>query len=289
MAEGYFIDLKDAKEGMRLHQPLCKTTDNSLLLSRGVVLNKRVIQQLNMHFKDCIGNLCIERVSGDKIDETNNSYTVKSILKDLNNTVVGIQGSLASIELVLSLIEEDSTLREFLDIINTYDHATLVHSLNVGVMTAIFLDKLTIVDNNAVKMALLHDLGKTKIPLDIINKKGKVSDDEYKTVKEHSRLGYYTLKSVKKYDEHLAGVLQHHERWDGSGYPNRLRGENICFNARVYALIDTLDALISKRPYKQPTRFEDAVLYINKKSGILFDPDITSEFSAIYRGKSAIG
>jgi len=156
-------------------------------------------------------------------------------------------------------------------------------------MTAIFLDKLTIVDNNAVKMALLHDLGKTKIPLDIINKKGKVSDDEYKTVKEHSRLGYYTLKSVKKYDEHLAGVLQHHERWDGSGYPNRLRGENICFNARVYALIDTLDALISKRPYKQPTRFEDAVLYINKKSGILFDPDITSEFSAIYRGKSAIG
>ncbi|MEN6464186.1 MAG: HD domain-containing phosphohydrolase [Syntrophaceae bacterium] len=126
-----------------------------------------------------------------------------------------------------------------------------------------------------IKMAaLIHDLGKVCIPAEILSKPGNFSELEYTMVKSHSMLGYDILKDIDFPQPVAEFVLQHHERLDGSGYPNQKKGDEIFLEARIIAVADTVDAMSSHRPYRPSQGMQAALEEIVQKRGRSFDPDV---------------
>lgn len=128
--------------------------------------------------------------------------------------------------------------------------------------------------------ALLHDLGKIGIPDSILLKRDSLTDEEWRVMRTHPEIGYSILAGVPFMKGAAEIVLSHEERFDGSGYPRRLAGADIDFGARLFAVIDTLDAITSDRPYRRGTGFDDASAAIVKVSGIQFDPVVVEAFLA---------
>ncbi len=140
------------------------------------------------------------------------------------------------------------------------------------------------------KSAPLHDVGKIGIPDHILLKKGKLSDEEFKIMKTHVEIGYKAILSAEKNIGKVGSsflsfakqiTLHHHEKYNGTGYPHALKGDEIPLSARIMALADVYDALISTRVYKKSIPHKDAVEMIKRERSSHFDPDITDAFSAL--------
>ncbi len=121
-------------------------------------------------------------------------------------------------------------------------------------------------------MGYLHDLGNIAIPSDIINKTGLLTLVESNILKTHPQLGYDLLKDIEFPWPVAQAVLQHHERWNGSGYPAGLSGEEIIIEARILAVADVVEAMVSPRPYGVAVGIEKALEEVYKEMGILYDP-----------------
>jgi putative two-component system response regulator len=136
------------------------------------------------------------------------------------------------------------------------------------------------------KSAPLHDIGKVGIPDNVLRKPGKLSPQEWEVMKTHARLGAEAIEHAEQDADHPVQFLaiakqianHHHEKWDGSGYPDGLAGDEIPFPARLMALADVFDALISRRVYKDPLSYERARDIIAGWSGTHFDPDVADAF-----------
>lgn len=125
---------------------------------------------------------------------------------------------------------------------------------------------------------LMHDIGKIAIDLSILDKPGKLNDLEWVEIERHPELGYQILRSLNEFAKLAEYVLAHHERWDGTGYPRKLKGEEIPLEARIIAVADAYHAMTSDRPYRKALSMEVAVEEIKKKAGIQFDPNIAKLF-----------
>jgi putative two-component system response regulator len=148
---------------------------------------------------------------------------------------------------------------------------------------------------NLYHAAAFHDVGKIAIPEHILLKKGRLEPDEFEIMKLHVDIGKRTLREVlNKYRNNefirLSYVLTayHHEKWDGTGYPDGLYGQDIPLPARIMALVDVYDALRSKRPYKEPLCHEKSVHVIREGGGVHFDPSVVKAFSNIESDFEAI-
>jgi len=130
---------------------------------------------------------------------------------------------------------------------------------------------------------LMHDLGKIGIPEEILQKKGKLTDKERAVVHKHPLLSYKILRPVKAMDSVINGILHHHERYDGSGYPSSLEGDEIPLQSRILAVADVFEALTADRPYRKAWPKQEAVKYILKNSGKLFDPKVVKAFSKAHK------
>lgn len=126
--------------------------------------------------------------------------------------------------------------------------------------------------------ALLHDIGKIGIRPEILDKEGKLTKKEIKLMNEHPRLGATILSPIAAYAEVIPIVLQHHENFNGTGYPDGLAGENICLGARILAIADRFEALTADRPYRKALDQKIAVEYIKEREGSEFDPEIVQAF-----------
>lgn len=126
--------------------------------------------------------------------------------------------------------------------------------------------------------ARLHDIGKLAIPDRILLKPGPLSADEWDIMRQHSRIGYDLVKSISFLADAAEIVLTHHERHDGSGYPQGLAAEHIPLGARIFAVADTVDAMTSDRPYRAALPFESARSEIERGSGTLYDPQVVGAF-----------
>lgn len=126
--------------------------------------------------------------------------------------------------------------------------------------------------------AYLHDIGKLGIPDGILLKPGPLNESERKFMQQHSQIGFDVVKDIPFLADAAEIVLMHHERYDGTGYPRGLKGEEILLGARIFAIADTLDAITSDRPYRHATSFESARETIQGLSGSQFDPDIVKVF-----------
>jgi len=130
-------------------------------------------------------------------------------------------------------------------------------------------------------LALLHDIGKVAIPHQVLLKKGKLNDEEFEIMKQHTVKGYRIAMASPE----LAGIadciLSHHEKWDGTGYPNRLKGENIPLLARIISAVDSHDVMVHNRPYHQAMPEEKAIAELRRCSGTQFDPNIVEIFTRL--------
>ena len=127
-------------------------------------------------------------------------------------------------------------------------------------------------------IALLHDIGKVGIPDNVLNKPGKLTDEEFELIKSHAARGYDVLKNISLMPEIAIGAQAHHERPDGKGYPNGLKCEEIPRVAQILAVADCFDAMYSNRPYRPRMNFDKAVSIITEVSGTQLTPDVVDAF-----------
>ena len=132
------------------------------------------------------------------------------------------------------------------------------------------------------KICMLHDIGEIVIPKMIYKKKGTLTEEEYSVVKRHPEAGYQILKSMEEYSVLATYVLSHHEKWDGSGYPRKLKGESIPLFSRIISIADAYEAMTSGRSYKKALSKEDAKNEIIKGAGTSFDPELVKVFNDIF-------
>lgn len=167
-------------------------------------------------------------------------------------------------------------------VLKDYDSYTFYHSINVGIL-AMFLTRKLGFNNTCIEDAgvggFLHDIGKVKISSRIVNKQALLTPDEFRIMQNHPVLGFNIIKE----DPHLSTfvkkmVLFHHERWDGSGYPLKLKAEAIGNFAGIVAVCDVYDALTTERAYKKPLTVNDALLYIMRNTLNMFNPYVSQRF-----------
>jgi putative nucleotidyltransferase with HDIG domain len=128
------------------------------------------------------------------------------------------------------------------------------------------------------RAGLLHDIGKLGIPINILDKEGKLTKKEEQLMREHVHLGIRILEPIAAYAEVVPMVLHHHENFDGQGYPDGLAGEAISLGGRIFAVADSFDALTSNRPYRRALKRELAIEMIKERCGSQYDPDIVEAF-----------
>ena len=178
----------------------------------------------------------------------------------------------------------DITLEAMGDALDLRDEETEGHSRRVTAYTialaqamGLEADELRII----ARGAFLHDIGKIATPDSILLKPGRLSDEEMAIMKEHCERGYEMVRKIPFLREAAEIVYAHQERFDGTGYPRGLRGEEIPLGARIFAIADSLDAMTSDRPYRKGTTFAAAIEEIVRCAGEQFDPQIVEVFLAM--------
>lgn len=217
-----------------------------------------------------------------------------SITGILRQTVLELQDRTERIRIMQS-----KELQTFANIVECRDKFTGEHIERTSRYVELISNELAKMDkyksiltrdvvNTIIEAAPLHDIGKIQIPDNILKKPGRLTAEEYSVMKTHSEIGYNMIGSylneivdeeLLMYSEMMA--LYHHERYDGTGYPRGIEGEAIPLCARIMSVADVLDALLSKRHYKDSFSLEKAISIITKERGKLFDPDVVDCFLKI--------
>lgn len=171
----------------------------------------------------------------------------------------------------------DQTLSALMSALDARDRETEGHSNRVSRLACMMGEALGLNGPQLKALergSLLHDIGKIGISDTILHKPGKLTDDEWKIMRTHPDIGARIIERIPFLQECMPVVHSHHERWDGSGYPQGLKADDIPLQARIFAVADVFDALTSKRSYRKTSKPEDAVTYLREQANILFDPNI---------------
>jgi HD-GYP domain-containing protein (c-di-GMP phosphodiesterase class II) len=173
------------------------------------------------------------------------------------------------------------TLEALTTAIDAKDRYTCGHSQRVAQLTRQLAVAVGLDEHAVSRMwiaALVHDIGKIGVPESVLTKPGRLTDEEFDEIKKHPEIGHRILKDIPQLKDILPGVLHHHERWDGRGYPHGLSGEGIPLMARLIALADSFDAMSSDRTYRQRLSRSDVLEEIRRCAGGQFDPELAPIF-----------
>ncbi|MFA6808014.1 MAG: HD-GYP domain-containing protein [Eubacteriales bacterium] len=266
--------------------------EGRILLRSGVELSERYINRLSSLGHDVIfiEDPDFEDVEiGTVVSEETRLEAYKSIKSITAQIEMGNGLSDDAVDSVKNIINQmidemlySPDVLSNLTNIRGFDNCTYHHSINTTVI-ALVLGIACGLTNNTLRDlgigVLMHDVGKIEIPLDILNKNGKLTSEEYEIVKKHSLRGYEIIKTNEDFSILSAHVaLQHHERWDGSGYPRKLKKDGIHLFGRIAAVSDVYEALTGKRPYRQALQPYEAYEYILAHAGKQFDPLVVQHF-----------
>ena len=319
------FSLDSLKSGMKLGKSIYNE-DATLLLGRGVVITEWFINKLS---DKGINSIFIHDDATEDVDPPENISEmvrgatirhmrdlfgavddIKSQMKDISIGAVQkavssdqfkktfrdhpafqtLQGDVENI--VSQLIEGDVTIG--LNSLKTYDNYTFQHSIDVSIVSIMIAKKLALPEKKLHELGmgcLLHDMGKVFIPAKIVNKPGKLTDEEFKVVQAHPMIGFELTRgttSIGMMPPHIA--LQHHEKQDGTGYPRGLKGTNklnssgtriIHFYADIAAVADVYDALSSDRPYRDAMPPEKVIDILRKMSGSHLNREVLNVFLGI--------
>lgn len=274
------------REGMKIGKNIY-SSDGVVLLANDVVLTNEYIESLvkigvnGAYIEDTLSyDIHIQNVISDEL----RVQAIKS-MKEIYNSTGDVARTLSTVEylaksIMMEILNNKAIMVNMIDI-KTFDDYMFSHSVNVAVLSsvigmALHLDTKKI--ERLTAAALLHDVGKVFIPKDILNKE-KVSEAEIALIKSHTEKGYRYIKQhynipVTTY----VAILQHHERFDGNGYPDGKKGEDISKFARIICLCDSYDNLVAERPNKKASIPSDAIEYIMANNGQIFDPKLVKIF-----------
>lgn len=182
------------------------------------------------------------------------------------------------------------TIQVILSTLNQKNDREKVHSENVSRLSVRIGQALNLNYETLKEIevsALMHDIGKIAVREELLNKPCILSESEYNEIKRHAESGYHILKSVDAYSSLADYILSHHERWDGSGYPRELSGEEIPLISRIICVADAFEAMTSDRPYRKRMSEDDAVKELNRCAGKQFDPEIVKTIETMLQEESA--
>ncbi len=201
------------------------------------------------------------------------SIAQMKIIRQINNELKETYDKLEQ-----AYLDSIQTLRYTVEAKDVY---TRGHSDRVAEFSVLIGEKLGLSEEDIKSLrigGLFHDIGKIGVPDNILLKDSKLTDDEYSQIKNHPSIGAHILSSAKIFESIIPIVKHHHEKYDGTGYPSRLKGEEIPFLARITTVSDTFDAMTSVRPYRNSIPLETVKNELKQYSGIQFDPNIASVF-----------
>jgi len=270
------------------------TDDFSLpLLRRGQVLNELFIKKIKFHNvtgvyieSEVSEDIIVNDIVNEKLKATvlcdikKNFNQFKNNRGEVNTYIVDNIAKMAK-SLVIDILSNDEILINLIDL-KSYDDYTYRHSLCVAILsitTGISLNLNEHMLTEIATSALLHDLGKMTIPIDIINKPDLLTPEEYETVKRHPLVAVEQLKKKNLVsDAVLSGIESHHEKYDGTGYPYGLKGDEIPLYGKILAISDVYDALTSTRSYRRACFPNEAIEYVMGCADVHFDYEILKAF-----------
>ena len=183
----------------------------------------------------------------------------------------------------------DSTLEGWSQMIDMRDHITVEHTRRVVARTLSLAGRMAVPESELIHIrrgALLHDIGKVGIPDAILQKPAALSAEEMTIMRTHPNLARQILSRINYLAPAMDIPYCHHERWDGSGYPRGLKGEEIPLAARIFSVVDVYDALTSDRVYRQAWNPEAALAYIQEHAGTFFCPEVVEDFCEMMTGEA---
>ena len=209
--------------------------------------------------------------------------------------VAQLKANGSSIFTVLEAARKNLILQKMLDVksntnsitsmlmaaLNAYSREAVAHCDRLKEMAVGFGKEIGMSPSELSRLAVaaqLHDVGKIGIPDSILNKREALANHEQELIRRHSELGYNIVKAIPFLDDVAVDILQHHESYDGTGYPDRLRGEQISINARIVNIIDSFDAMTNASVYAKTRTMEEAIHELRKRSGSQYDPHLVNEF-----------
>jgi len=183
----------------------------------------------------------------------------------------------------------EGTINTITKIVENRDPYTAGHQQRVSKLATTIARKMRLPKDKieGVKLAsLLHDIGKISIPAEILSKPGKLNEMEYSLIKDHSKIGYDILKPIEFTYPVAQIILQHHERIDGSGYPHKLKDDDILLEARIMGVADVIEAMSSHRPYRPAHSFEEVLEEISQNKKVLYDSRVVDVCLRLFKEKS---
>ena len=183
----------------------------------------------------------------------------------------------------------EATLKGWVRALDFRDNETGDHSRRVTLLTVELARLMGINEDELVhvrRSALLHDIGKIAVPDSILHKTGPLTEAEWDIMRKHPQIAIEMLEPIEYLRPALAIPFNHHERWDGTGYPRGIKGEEIPLAARIFAVVDVWDALSSDRPYRKAWPYEKIVEHMRQQSGTHFDPKVVELFLKMMVGAS---
>lgn len=286
-----FVPTFCLREGMLMGDNLFGE-NGELVLAANTVLTQDYVQRIRklnyngVYIEDDLSkDIKIVNIINDRI----RAQTVKGV-KDIficteNKSPISkkkfknMQNQIASI--VDEILENPNLMVNMVDL-KVFDDYTYFHSVNVAVLSIVIGTSLGFGKEELCNLgfgALLHDIGKVFIKKEILNKNGILTDDEFQEIKKHSYMGFdYIKKEFGANRSSKIGILDHHEKYGGGGYPNNLEGGEISLFGRIISIADVYDAMTSDRPYRKGIIPSEVIEYIMGSSYILFDPDLVKLF-----------
>ena len=247
------------------------------------------------HNHKLLGLLSIKLATGVYIDKEEEEL-LKELAGDiafgLHNIEMEKKDELAEKKLQLSYQKVQKTIEDIIFIIGkiteTRDPYTSGHQKNVSQLATFIAQEMKLPQDKIEGIritSLIHDIGKIGVPAEILNKPTKLSEIEYSLIKSHSQVGYDMLKSIEFPWPVAQIILQHHERLNGSGYPNNLRGNKIIFEARIIGVADVVEAMSSHRPHRSALGIDKALEEISQNKGTLYDPKVVDACFKLFKEK----
>jgi HD-GYP domain-containing protein (c-di-GMP phosphodiesterase class II) len=286
-----FVPVNCLKEGMTIGKPLLGK-NAEILLNNGAVIRESYIYKIKelgysgIYIEDDLSSdIDVDNLISDKL-KAKAIKTLKYAFGSLDSKKTVTSETLDDIcglvdDILKEILGNKVLIVNIIDM-KVFDDYTFYHSVNVtvlslviGVAMGLSRDKLYILGLTA----LLHDIGKVFIPKEILNKPGALDEKEMEIIRTHSYRGFEYLKETSEFPATAyVGILHHHEKYDGTGYPLKFKGMQISLIARVISIADVYDALTSDRPYRKAMLPSEAMEYIMGGGGTLFDPTIVACF-----------
>ena len=279
------VSLDELAPGMKLAKDVI-LDDGRFLLLKGFTIKKRYIDKIRLYnipylyVEDEIGKY--EHFS-EEVVYTETFQTIKNVMESVRQgDTIHLPVLKETVDGIVQKILNDDNVFMKLTGIRDIDNYTYLHSVDVCIYSVIAGKSLNLTESEVKELgmgAILHDIGKCKVPLCILNKPARLTKSEYETIKKHTQYGYEIVLSTPGVNPAVANIaLHHHEHWNGTGYPSGKSGHKIDLFSRIVAIADVYDALTANRVYRKRFMPHEAAEYIIANAAQYFDPDLLQVF-----------